>query len=48
MARPFPFFKSKVSLADSQIEGIRLVIPIGCLAIAGNHEASINTTNTNR
>jgi len=48
MDRPFPFSRSKIALADSQIVGTILVIPIGLSAIDGNHEANINTTNTSR
>jgi hypothetical protein len=48
MDRPFPFSRSKIVLADSQIVGTILVIPIGSAAIDGVHEANINTTNTIR
>jgi hypothetical protein len=47
MDRPFPCLRSTVSLADSQIEGMRLVIPIDLPAI-GVHEMPINRRNITR
>ncbi|CAG8586441.1 8222_t:CDS:2 [Ambispora gerdemannii] len=45
--KPFPS-NERVVLVDSHIAGKTSVIPIGFLAIAGNHEATINATKTSR
>ncbi|CAJ0761129.1 16088_t:CDS:2 [Entrophospora sp. SA101] len=45
--KPFPS-NERVVLVDSHIAGKTSVIPIGLLAIAGNHEATINATKTSR